>query len=287
LENGVICGMMGPDLDRFLLEALREDAPWGDRTTEALGISAGGRGFFLAKEPFRLCGMPAALRVLHLVDPACRAECLVAEGAEAKAGDVLARVSGSFPALLLAERTALNVLQRLSGVATFTARAVKAIEGTGARICDTRKTTPLWRSLEKYAVRTGGGTNHRMGLSDGILIKNNHIALAGSVGEAISRARGGVGHLWKVEVEVRDLREFGEAVAGGADVVLLDNMSEEEMARAVGERPPGLILEASGNMTLERLERVASLGVDLISMGALTHSAGACDISLRLEADRR
>jgi nicotinate-nucleotide pyrophosphorylase (carboxylating) len=278
------CGMRTEDLDALLLAALREDAPWGDRTTDALGLTGNGSGIFLAKEPLVACGLPAALRVFFLTDPSCACEALVPEGADVPAGTAIGKVSGPFPALLLAERTALNLLQRLCGVATRTREAVREVAGTGARICDTRKTTPLLRHLEKYAVRAGGGTNHRMGLSDGVLIKDNHIAAAGSIGGAVRRARERAGHLWKVEVEVTSLEGFREAVAAGADAILLDNMGDGEMAQAVRERPAGILLEASGNMTADRLARVAALGVDLISMGALTHSARACDISLELEA---
>jgi nicotinate-nucleotide pyrophosphorylase (carboxylating) len=275
--------MRTEDLDALLLAALREDAPWGDRTTDALGLAGSGRGVFLAKEPLVVCGLPAARRVFQLTDPACEFEAQVPEGGDATSGTTIAWVSGPFPALLLAERTALNILQRLCGVATRTREAVREVAGSGARVCDTRKTTPLLRHLEKYAVRTGGGTNHRMGLSDGVLIKDNHIAAFGSIGGAVRRARERAGHLWKVEVEVTSLEGFREAVAAGADAVLLDNMGDEAMAQAVRERPSGVLLEASGNMTADRLARVAALGVDLISMGALTHSARACDISLELE----
>lgn len=282
----MICGMSAGALDRLLGDALREDAPWGDRTTAALGLTGDGIGALLAKQPLVACGIPAALRTFALADPACRGDALVEEGAEVEAGTALAHIRGPFAALLLAERTSLNLLQRLCGVATRTREACRVVAGTGARVCDTRKTTPLLRSLEKYAVRTGGGVNHRMGLSDGVLIKDNHIAAAGGISEAVRRARERAGHLWKVEVEVTSLEGFREAVAAGADAILLDNMSDSEMALAAGERPPGMLLEASGNMSLPRLASVAASGVDLISMGALTHSAGACDISLELEPAR-
>ena len=197
-------------------------------------------------------------------------------------GTVVAKVYGPVCALLVAERTSLNLLQRLCGIATFTARAVAAVEGTGAKVLDTRKTSPGLRNLEKYAVRMGGGHNHRMGLSDGILLKDNHVAAAGSVTEAVTAARERCGALWKVEVEVTDLDGYREALAAGAEVILLDNMSDADMAAAVAQRPSGVTLEASGGMTLDRLRRVASLGVDLISMGALTHSAPSADLSLEL-----
>jgi len=280
-------GMTPGALDRLLRRALAEDAPHGDRTTEALGLSGTARAVLLAKQDLVVCGVPACLRAFELADPACRGEALAAEGVQVAPGALLGRVEGPLAALLLAERTALNLLQRLCGVATFSRLAVQAVAGTSCRVCDTRKTTPGLRALEKYAVRTGGATNHRMGLSDGVLIKDNHAAAAGSVGEAVRRAKVSAGHLWKIEAEAKSLSEFREAVAAGADVVLLDNMTEEEMAACVRERPSGLLLEASGNMSLERLPKVAALGVDLISMGALTHSAKACDISLELEPAAR
>lgn len=276
-------GLTPDALDDLLRRALAEDAPHGDKTTEALCLSGPGLGVLLAKQELVACGVGACLRTFSLADPECRGEALVAEGALVRPGALLGRVEGPFAALLFAERTALNLLQRLCGVATLAHRAAAAVAGTPCRVVDTRKTTPGLRALEKYAVRTGGATNHRMGLSDGILIKDNHIAAVGSVSEAVRRALGAAGHLWKVEVEVKDLAEFREAVAAGAGVILLDNMSDEGMAACVAQRPAGVLLEASGNMTLERLPRVAALGVDLVSMGALTHSAKACDISLELE----
>lgn len=280
-------GMTPGALDDLLRRALAEDAPHGDRTTEALGLAGRAKAVLLAKQDLVVCGVPACLRTFELADASCRVEVLAKEGAQVAPGALLGLVEGPLPALLLAERTALNLLQRLSGIATFSRLAAQAVAGTPCRVCDTRKTTPGLRALEKYAVRTGGATNHRMGLSDGILIKDNHAAAAGSVGEAVRRAKASVGHLWKIEAEAKSLSEFREAVAAGADVVLLDNMTDEEMAACVRERPAGLFLEASGNMSLERLPKVAALGVDLVSMGALTHSAKACDISLELEPAAR
>ncbi len=279
----MVCGLSRDALDELLRGALREDAPYGDRTTELLGIAGHGRGVLVAKQVLVTCGVPAFLRAFELADPSCSGQALVAEGAIAEPGAAVARVEGPLPALLLAERTALNLLQRLCGIATLSRRAAEAVAGTGCQICDTRKTVPGLRALEKYAVRTGGALNHRMGLSDGVLVKDNHIAAVGAVGEAVHRARAAAGALWRVEVEVKNLAEFREAAAAGAEVILLDNMSDEEMAAAARERPQGVLLEASGNMTLERLPRAAETGVDLISMGALTHSAKACDLSLEIE----
>lgn len=279
---------MAAELNRSAIDALfrrafREDAPYGDKTTEALGITGSGRGVFLAKQVLVACGVPAALRAFGVADPACDVEPLVAEGAIVEPGTVMGRAEGPLPALLLAERPALNLLQRLCGIATLAKRASEAVAGTGCRVCDTRKTTPGLRLLEKYAVSTGGAANHRMGLSDAILIKDNHIKAKGSITEAVSMARSSSGPLWRVEVEVKTLAEFREAMAAGAEIIMLDNMSDEDMSAAARERPHGVVLEASGNMTLDRLARVAATGVDLISIGALTHSAPASDISFKIE----
>lgn len=278
----MVCGMSAQELDALLLRELRADAPYGDKTTEALSLSGEARGEFLAKQDLVVAGLPAALRTFELADSACSWAALFGEGSHVAKGTVIAKVFGPVAALLLAERTALNLLQRLCGIATTTARAVAALDGTATRVLDTRKTTPGLRNLEKYAVRMGGGHNHRMGLSDGILLKDNHIVAAGSVAAAVASARDNAGPLWKVEVEVADLEMYREALAAGAEVILLDNMSDLDMAKAVAERPRGVLLEASGGMTLDRLRRVAELGVDFISMGALTHSAPAADISMEL-----
>lgn len=279
----MVCGMRQSELDGLLLRALQEDAPYGDRTTEALGLTGPASGVFLVKEDLVLCGLPAALRTFELADPACACEALAGDGDVAGPSAVVARVTGPLPALLLAERLSLNLLQHLCGIATMARLASDAVKGTGARILDTRKTLPGFRLLEKFAVRTGGATNHRIGLSDGILIKDNHIAACGSVEEAVRRAKAACGPLWHAEVEVKSLGEFRRAVTAGADVLLLDNMSVEEMAAVVAERPPGILLEASGGMTLERVRAVAETGVDFISMGALTHSAKARDVSFEIE----
>lgn len=282
----MVCGVTKQSLDELLLGALQEDAPYGDRTTDALGLSGEASGFFLAKEELVLCGLPAALRCFELADGACRCEPLEDEGALVRPGAHVARVAGPLAALLLAERASLNLLQHLCGIATLARQASEAVRGTACKILDTRKTLPGFRLLEKYAVRTGGAFNHRMGLSDGILIKDNHVAAVGSVEEAVRRAMLASGPLLRVEVEVKSLDEFRRAVSAGARVVLLDNMSLEEMASAASERPPGVLLEASGGMTLPRIPEVARTGVDFISMGALTHSATAKDISFEIESGR-
>jgi nicotinate-nucleotide pyrophosphorylase (carboxylating) len=197
-------------------------------------------------------------------------------------GELLAEVSGRLAPILTAERVALNLLQRMCGIATATRRYADAVAGTKARILDTRKTMPGLRILDKYAVRAGGGANHRFALYDGVLIKDNHIAAAGGIGQAVRRVRERIPHTLKIEVEVRDLAGLEEALAAGADAVLLDNMGLDEMARAVQRVAGRVPLEASGNMTLERVREVAETGVDLISVGALTHSASAADISLNV-----
>jgi nicotinate-nucleotide pyrophosphorylase (carboxylating) len=282
----MVCGMSLDELDALLQRELHADAPYGDKTTEAVGLSGDGRAEILAKQDLVVAGLPAALRTFELADASCSWAILAEDGERVSEGTVVAKVYGPVCALLVAERTALNLLQRLCGIATFTAKAVAAVEGTGAKVLDTRKTSPGLRNLEKYAVRAGGGHNHRMGLSDGILLKDNHVAAAGSVAAAVAAARERCGALWRVEVEVTDLDGYREALAAGAEVILLDNMSDADMATAVAQRPAGITLEASGGMTLDRLRRVASLGVDLISMGALTHSAPSADLSLELLPSR-
>jgi nicotinate-nucleotide pyrophosphorylase (carboxylating) len=219
------------------------------------------------------------------MDPTARFEVLIPDGQDAEAGAVLAEVEADARALLSAERVALNLLGRLSGVASLTAQHVKAVEGTGARITCTRKTTPGLRALEKYAVRCGGGINHRYGLDDAILIKDNHIAACGGVTKALQRARAAAGHLVKIEIEVDTLTQLDEALAAqqaghGPDVVLLDNFSLDDLRLAVIRAKRKVVLEASGGVTLETVRAIAETGVDVISSGALTHSAPALDIGL-------
>ena len=271
-------------LDERLRAALAEDIGRGDATTLAT-IPAGqtARAEFLLKEPGVLSGLEVAARVFALLDPALRVEWTVRDG-EARERGVIGTVTGPARSLLTGERVALNLLQRLSGIATFTRRHVEALGEGKTRVLDTRKTTPLWRDLEKAAVAHGGGTNHRSGLDDGILIKDNHIAAAGGITAALTHARNH-GYLLKVLCEVEDLPGLEEALKAGADRVLLDNMSDDLLAEAVQVRDrlaPHVTLEASGNMTLSRLPHVAATGVDFVSVGALTHSAPALDISLNL-----
>jgi nicotinate-nucleotide pyrophosphorylase (carboxylating) len=271
------------DLIADLVErALAEDVGDGDVTTAAtVPPHAQGRALITQKAPGVVYGLELAERTFRSLDPELRIERLVAEGEWREGGPVL-ELEGSARAILTGERTALNFLQRLSGVATLTARCVRAVEGTGARILDTRKTTPGLRRIEKAAVAAGGGTNHRAGLYDAILIKENHAAIAGGVGEAVRLAREAHPEL-PLEVECRTLEEVDEALAAGAPQILLDNMSVGQLRAAVERVAGRATLEASGGVTLETLRDIASTGVDFVSIGALTHSAPALDLSLILE----
>ncbi|MBZ9753408.1 carboxylating nicotinate-nucleotide diphosphorylase [Deinococcus sp. HMF7604] len=277
-------------LDERLRAALAEDIGRGDATTLAtIAESQQARAEFLLKEDGVLSGLMVAARVFALVDERVTVHWTAQDG-ERRGRGIIGTLSGPARSLLTGERLALNLLQRLSGVATQTRRYVEALGPGRTRLLDTRKTTPLWRDLEKQAVRHGGGLNHRAGLDDGLLIKDNHVAAAGGIAEAIRRARD-YAYLLKVECEVPDLPGLEEALRAGADRVLLDNMDDALLAEAVALRSslaPHVTLEASGNMTLERLPRVAQSGVDYVSAGALTHSAPALDISLNfLPEDQR
>ena len=264
---------------------LLEDVGHGDLTTQlTVPQDAQGRGVILAKETGVLAGIEAARLVFHEVDPTLRFTALKADGDRLEPVQAVARIEGRLASILTAERLALNLLQRLSGIATLTRKYVEAVAGTQARILDTRKTTPGLRALEKYAVRVGGGHNHRFGLFDGILIKDNHIAAAGGVRAAVTRARARAPHGLRVEVEVTTLAELEEALEAGADVILLDNMDLPTLRQAVARAAGRARLEASGGMTLERVRAVVETGVDFISVGALTHSAKALDLSLEIEA---
>jgi nicotinate-nucleotide pyrophosphorylase (carboxylating) len=272
-----------PHIDRLIDLALEEDLGAGDLTTQALiPPELMGEAQIRAKEGLVAAGLPLAERVFRRLDPLLDFEAEITEGQDAAPGAVLARIIGPAAAILTGERTALNFLQRLSGIATFTRRLAGLMAGTGAALLDTRKTTPGWRALEKYAVRLGGGRNHRFSLADGVLIKNNHLTALGSITAAVRRARENAPHTCRIEVEVADLAGLEEALAAGADIVMLDNLDEAAMAQAVRLAAGRAILEASGGMTPERLPKVAATGVHFISMGALTHSAPAVDIHLRL-----
>jgi nicotinate-nucleotide pyrophosphorylase (carboxylating) len=271
-------------VDDLIERALAEDIGAGDITTLTLvPEDATGRATLTQKAPGVIAGLAVAEAVFTRVDPSLRWRAHAEEGVW-RDGGLVAEVAGASRSILTAERTALNLLQRLSGVATMTARYVTAVEGTGARILDTRKTTPGMRMLEKQAVATGGGVNHRVGLHDAILIKENHSAMAGGVGEATRRALAAASDGMLVEVECATLDEVDEALDAGAPRILLDNMSLDEMRAAVERTAGRAELEASGNVSLETVRAIAETGVDFISAGALTHSAPALDISLILEA---
>ncbi len=273
-------------IDAVIINALKEDIGSGDVTTLSLipedNVS---EAVFISKEDLVLAGLPFAERVFQLVDKSLKFKTLKREGSRVRAGSVAARIRGKTKSLLIAERTALNFLQRLSGIATLTSNYVKAVKGLMVKITDTRKTAPGLRFFDKYAVRTGGGNNHRCGLFDGVLIKDNHIAAAGGIGKAVKLARSKVHHLLKVEVEVKNIPELKEALTAGADVIMLDNMSVGMIKKAVSiihSKDPAVIIEASGNINLENVRRIAETGVDMVSIGALTHSAPAVDISLEI-----
>ncbi|MEM1177105.1 MAG: carboxylating nicotinate-nucleotide diphosphorylase [Acidobacteriota bacterium] len=265
--------------------ALREDlGRAGDLTSDAVvPVALGATGELRARREGRVAGLAVALEVFRRLDPTVEFEVHVDDGADIDAGQVAATVRGRAREMLSAERTALNLLGRLSGIATVTRDMVRAIRGTRAHIVCTRKTTPLLRAVEKHAVKLGGGSNHRFGLDDAVLIKDNHRAIAGSAAEAVRRARAHAGHLVKIEIEVDDLMELEDILGLGVDCVLLDNMSPADLTEAVGIVDGRAITEASGGITPETAASKASSGVDLLSVGWLTHSAPCFDIGLDLE----
>jgi nicotinate-nucleotide pyrophosphorylase (carboxylating) len=265
--------------------ALEEDIGHGDVTSEAvIAEDAVCRGAIIAREAGVICGVEVAGLCFRALDASVRYRPEVDEGARVSEGARVAAVEGRARAILTAERTALNFVQRMSGIATATAAYVKAVEGTGAQILDTRKTAPGLRALDKYAVRAGGGRNHRFGLYDGILIKDNHVALAGGIGAAVAAARRGAHPGLKIAVEAQSLEQVQEAVKAGADGVLLDNMDVETLREAVARVAGRAATEASGGVTLETVRAVAETGVDYVSVGALTHSVRALNVSLDVEA---
>ncbi|MBI5014035.1 MAG: carboxylating nicotinate-nucleotide diphosphorylase [Deltaproteobacteria bacterium] len=271
--------------DRVLRAALEEDVGTGDVTT-LCSVPAGARtrACLVAKEPLRLAGLPGFVRTFELLGAGDLSWDLhAADGDDLAAGIRVLDVEGDARRLLTGERTALNLLQRLSGIATMTARWCRHLEGTAAQLVDTRKTTPGLRALEKYAVRVGGARNHRTGLFDGVLLKENHLRAAGGIGPAVAAARARAPHTLRVEVEVTTLAELDEALASGADAVLLDNMDLATLVKAVTRTGGRALLEASGGVTEERLRTIAETGVDLVSAGALTHSARAVDLSFLFE----
>lgn len=263
--------------------ALAEDLLYGDRTTESIFSAEKGSAELLAKEAGLVAGLPLFVEVFTQTDQALACRLLCAEGDQVVAGQRLATVSGRISSILQGERTALNFMQRMSGIATMTGAAVQAVAGTGVRIVDTRKTTPGWRVLEKYAVRLGGGENHRFNLADMVMIKDNHIQGAGSISRAVAKVRAQAGFPLKIEVEAASLADVREALACGVEVIMLDNMTTAAMREAVVFVARRALLEASGGITAINLREVAETGVDLISLGYLTHSCRALDLSLKLQ----
>ena len=265
----------------ILRAALEEDVGAGDITTYlTVPEFKAARATVRARAEGIVAGLPIAERAFTLVEPGAKWEPMIRDGERVRAGAALATVMGTARGLLTAERVALNFLQHLSGIATLTMRFVLAVAGTNARIVDTRKTTPGLRTLEKYAVRVGGGHNHRIGLYDAVLIKDNHLAAGGGVGATVWRAREGAPHPMRIEVECKTLAQVGEAVTSGADIILLDNMDVDALREAVRRIGGQALTEASGGVNLQTVQAIAQTGVDLISVGALTHSAPALDIAL-------
>jgi nicotinate-nucleotide pyrophosphorylase (carboxylating) len=278
---------LDPRTDHLIDLALDEDAGLGDVTSRAI-FPAGhvSRAFIEAGHDLVICGLDVAARVFARVDPALALSPGARDGDRVGKGDRVLRVAGPTSAILTAERTALNFLQRLSGIATLSRRFADAVAGTGVRIVDTRKTTPGFRALEKYAVRCGGCNNHRSSLGEHVLIKDNHIAAAGSLARAVELARAGASHLARIEVEARTLAEVREAIRAGAEAVLLDNMRPARVRSAVALIAGAAIVEVSGGVRLENVRDYAMAGVDVISVGALTHSAPAADLSLTIGRGR-
>lgn len=273
--------LIGPAIEAALAEDL---GLAGDITTNAI-IPAGStsRAVIAARKPGRIAGLPLAEAAFRRLDPQVMFRAVIADGEDAEAGAVIAEIGGDSRAILTAERVALNYLGHLSGIATQTRTFAEAIRGTAARICCTRKTTPGLRAFEKYAVRMGGGVNHRFGLFDAVLIKDNHIAAAGGIGAAIERAQAGVGHLVKIEVEVDQLEQLEEALRHRIDAVLLDNMDLDQLRAAVAMAAERVVLEASGGVSLATVRGIAETGVNLVSAGALTHSSPVLDLGLDFE----
>lgn len=271
-------------VDNLIKTALLEDINYCDVTTDYLiPAEQMGKGKLVAKAEGILCGVEVAARVFELIDSDIKIEILIKDGESVKYGDELMRLEGRTASLLKGERTALNLIQHMSGIATAANQATKLVEGTNASIADTRKTLPGMRPLQKYAVMTGGAKNHRYNLSDAAMLKDNHIDAAGGITAAVTALRKKIGHMTKIEVETRNLGELKEALAVGADIIMLDNMSPELMKEAVAITDGRAVLEASGGITNETLRAVAESGVDIISIGALTHSVKAFDISMYIK----
>ncbi len=273
---------LGLNADEFIKSALKEDIDPEDITSNSIiRTEAEGEADLICKEEGVICGLQVFERVFHLIDKKVRIDFSVEDGDWVKAGQLLAKVRGDMRAILAGERTGLNYLQRMSGIATYTRKMVDLLEGTSIKLLDTRKTTPNNRIFEKYAVRVGGGSNHRYSLSDGVLLKDNHIGAAGGVKEAVRLAREYASFVRKIEVEVENIDMVKDALEAGADIIMLDNMSPEEMKEAVKVIDGRAVIEISGNVNKENIESLRALGVDFISSGALTHSTPGMDISLK------
>jgi len=273
-------------LKKLIDSALSEDIGSGDITTDNLVTpDQTGSAEIIAKEPMVLAGLDVARQVFEMIDPDLTVNTRCTDGDELPPGSRIMTLAGRLGALLHGERTALNFLQRLSGIATHVKPYVDAVGDYPVRLVDTRKTTPGWRVLEKYAVRVGGAANHRMGLYDGVLIKDNHIAACGSITTAVTRVRANTSHLVKIEVEVSTQDEVAEALRAGADIIMLDNMDLDQIGKAVAKINQRAVVEISGNVSLEKLPALAQTGVDIISVGALTHQARSVDISMRITPD--
>ena len=271
-------------VDDIIKTALTEDINYIDSTADLLipedSISS---AYFMSKADGVLCGLEVALRVFTILDPEMKIECHFKDGDKVKYGDIIAEFSGHTRLMLKAERTSLNILQHMSGISTYTNMCVELVKGTNASIADTRKTLPGLRPLQKYAVTVGGGRNHRDNLTDAAMLKDNHIDAGGGIANAVSKLKSKLGHMTKVELEVRNLDELNQALEAGVDVIMLDYMSPELMKQAVDITAGKALLEASGGITDETLREIADTGVDIISMGALTHSVKAFDISLKIK----
>jgi nicotinate-nucleotide pyrophosphorylase (carboxylating) len=271
----------------LLQAAIQEDMPFGDITTSCtIAATAEGRAVILAKEAGLLAGLFVAEEVFRLIDQRLQCQAMFEEGALIQKGDILMEITGPLASILMGERLALNLLQRLCGIATQTAAFVRELQGTYCRILDTRKTTPGLRVLEKYAVRVGGGHNHRFSLSDGVLIKDNHIAACGSITKAVERVRQNAPHTLAIQCEVSNMEELQEALAAQVNAVLLDNMDIQGLKKAVEfirNTAPHVLIEASGGVTIKNIREIALTGVDMVSSGYITHSVKALDISLRIQ----
>lgn len=269
-------------IDEIIKNALKEDMPFGDVSTDSIFTGKEkSSAVFIAKEDCIVAGLFVAERVFKILDPEIIFKAKIKEGEKIKKGEVMAEISGSTASLLKAERTALNFFQHMCAIATATNKMVQALEGTGATIVDTRKTTPGLRILEKYAVTAGGGKNHRYSLSDAVMLKDNHIHAAGGIKKAVSKARKAIPHTMKIEVETENLDQVREALDAGADIIMLDNMDSHTMSRAVEMIEKKAIIELSGNVTADNIKNKVVPGIDIVSSGSITHSTKATDISMK------